>query len=305
MASTKTYRFLEWCLHRLHIPKQYERPEQKFLAKIAHDNIKADTAATKLRHLVHVEKQTRGDMPVYIFSPKQEPPVCRILFLHGGGGMMRPLSFHFNLVKRLVRQGKAEVWMPFYPLAPTYNTVEAIDAVHPIWEEMSAKDLPSFCIGDSAGANMELTLCEQLISEGNTLPDGMIVISPPTGMDKNDGKMQEMEPLDPMLSVRMIDLIAKYWGRGLERTDHRFNSGFVDYTGFPPLLLFYGTHELFYPYIGSLLSRIEESGTPHTYIKGDGLCHDWAVAYCFPEAKKAFQNMLSFLKNPTASTTQS
>ena len=65
------------------------------------------------------------------------------------------------------------------------------------------------------------------------------------------------------------------------------NPAFVDYAGFPPILLLMGTAEIFYPATEEIVERIKESGVEFACNRGEGLMHDWALVNYFPEGAAA------------------
>lgn len=101
---------------------------------------------------------------------------------------------------------------------------------------------------------------------------------------------------DAYLSIAMEDIIATHWLREIEMTNPMVDPVSIDYRGFPPAQVFYGTEELFYPFMPDLLQKMKVSDTPLTIVEGKGLCHIWAEMDFFPEGKAARKQMVEFIK---------
>lgn len=109
-------------------------------------------------------------------------------------------------------------------------------------------------IGDSAGGALAVSVCRRNAEK----PKGIVLISPSVGIDKSDGKMKELEDKDVILSQRTVELVKKYWIGDISVKEADFNTLKNDYKNFPPVQLYYGTNEIFYPYIAELAQTIKK-----------------------------------------------
>ncbi|WP_350455119.1 alpha/beta hydrolase [Slackia heliotrinireducens] len=226
-------------------------------------------------------------------------PQAALVYLAGGGGTMGPLQIHFDMVEHLAKLTGFDVYLAFYPLAPKHNALEArqwLDAV----QERLADDYPAdriFFGGDSSGANVAIAHTAHQVAIGFDVPAGVIAVSPATGLA--DGEARDIrlqaEADDPYLSVAMNDYIATVWGRGMDLSSGDYCPSGVDFTGFPPMMLFYGTHELFCPHDDKLVERIQAAGVELDVTRSEGLCHCWAVLGMLPEAKRAQRRMAEWM----------
>ena len=105
-----------------------------------------------------------------------------------------------------------------------------------------------------------------------------------------------MEKKDPILNVEMNDLIAQNWSKDVPLDSPDVNPKYIDYRKFPKILMFYGTHELFYPHTKRLVKKIREDGVMLEAIEKP-MCHDWALCSFFSEGSKAIRKMVDFILN--------
>ncbi|MDO4420971.1 MAG: alpha/beta hydrolase [Eubacteriales bacterium] len=219
-----------------------------------------------------------------------------VLFLPGGGGMARATKVHYDTAKRLAARTGAEIIIAHYPLAPKHNVRYALEWLERFYYRELLKDYRTEDIvfmGDSAGANLILSLAYRLKDK----PESLIVISPACGLENGHNRdiRIEMEPKDPILTVAMNDLIAEHWCRNVPLDSPDISPEYIDYTGFPPMLLFYGTHELFYPHVRNYIKELQKNRVFFTAVEKP-MCHDWALVKYFPEAREALNMMVNWIQ---------
>lgn len=218
-----------------------------------------------------------------------------VLFLPGGGGMARAEKVHYDTAKSLAVMTGAEIIIAHYPLAPKHNVRVALEWLERLYYDVILKDYDPENIvfmGDSAGANLILSLAYRLKDK----PSGLIVISPACGLENGRKRdiRKEMEPYDPILTVAMNDLIAENWCRNVPLDSPDISPEYIDYNGFPTMLLFYGTHELFYPHVMNYIEQLKTSGVSLTCVE-QPMCHDWALVKYFPEGREAVKTMSDYI----------
>ncbi|MCH5209855.1 MAG: alpha/beta hydrolase [Oscillospiraceae bacterium] len=290
------YKMIGLFVKKVKSKKQYEPSEEEMLSVIS-EKFRAKDVPEFLYKRFNAQKTDINGQPLFKISPKNGSNGKVILFLHGGGGMMCPTVLHYRMASDLVRQTGADLYFPFYPLAPEATVTDSIFHIKKVYDvilkEHNSENIT--VIGDSAGAVLSVSVCGYTDKK----PNGVVLISPGVGMEKNDGKMEQMEPYDAILSMKTINLIKKYWLRGVDIKSPEINVTSRDYTGFPPMMLYYGTKELFYPYIDELIERITECGVSLEVHEGKDMCHDWAIADVIPEGRKAIREISAFVRSVT------
>jgi acetyl esterase/lipase len=285
------YKVLERCIKKINIKKIYDMPEEK-MKELLYTKFRAEDLPEFLYKQFTVQKTDLDGRLLFKLCPKEVKNENVILFIHGGGGMMCPTPLHYRFAAKIVKKTGSVMYFPFYPLGPESSINQSMEWLDKAYEEIlkhhAAEKIT--VIGDSAGAALSVSLC----SRTRKKPAGLVLISPATGIDKDDEKMKKAEKDDIILSVKTVELTKKHWIKDAP-LNGAFNTGGADYIGFPPIRLYYGTAEIFYPYIGELIQKIKNSGTNIKAFEGAGLCHDWVLIGIIPESRAALDEICSFV----------
>ena len=251
------YKIYEAGIKAAKVSPKRELQDDKFLAYIESKH-RAEDIPKFLYKKFNVIKTNLDGRWVFKIQPKNSQTDKVILFLHGGGGMMCPTYLHYKMAERLVKNTGAVMYFPFYPLAPEATVLDTMAWVKKLYEMILEQHRPENItfIGDSAGAFLAARLCSLTPHK----PNGVVMISPAIGMDKYDSAMQEAEKNDILLSKSLVDMFAKYWGKGVALDSPDIDPEYIDYSNFPPVLLYYGTNEMFYPNMHALISNIRKYG---------------------------------------------
>ena len=217
-----------------------------------------------------------------------------VLFLPGGGGMERATSLHYDVAIKIAKETGADVYLAHYPLAPKYNVRYALDWLEKLYavllKKYSSENITY--MGDSAGANLIISLTNRV----KVKPGELIVISPACGIEygKNRNIRLAMEQFDPILNVEMNDIICENWCKKVELNSPDISPEYADYSDFPPMHLFYGKKELFYPHVLNYINLLE---TKKVIISKHekNMCHDWAICRIFPEGREAVREMCEII----------
>lgn len=248
----------------------------------------------KYNKRVDIVREEYEGRPIYVLLPKGRVAKDKeIVFIHGGGGVMPPMSLHYESAVYLVEKTGVPLNFLRYPLAPSANCAGSTAWVRG-WYEERLKNNPNkkfYVIGDSAGGTLSTALC----CGGQKNVDGVILISPGAGWDRRSELMDPYEEHDILLSMKLLDGIERSWGSGMELTDWRINPAYVDYRDFPRTMIVYGGHEMFAGAIPEVVNRMLEAGVDLTLYKGEIHCHDWTLATMFPEAKSMLNIIGDFI----------
>ena len=104
------------------------------------------------------------------------------------------------------------------------------------------------------------------------------------------------EEYDPILNVKMNDIIAENWCRNVPLNSSDISPEYIDYKDFPPMFFFYGKHELFYPHVMNYLYSLRKQGIEFSE-EVESMCHDWALCCFFPEGRRAIRKMCKWIMN--------
>lgn len=236
------------------------------------------------------------DFKIHIFkdNKKKNKDHKAILFLPGGGGMARATSLHYDTITKIAKKTGATVFMANYPLAPEYNVRDALEWLEKVYDRILQRynDQNIIFMGDSAGANLILSLTYRLKKK----PGKLVVISPACGLENGENRNIRLafEDYDPILNVKMNDIIADNWCRNVPLDSPDISPEYIDYKGFPPMYFFYGKHELFYPHVMNYLCSLRSQGVEFSE-EVNSMCHDWALCSFFPEGRRAIKKMSKWI----------
>lgn len=231
--------------------------------------------------------------PVYALTTAHSQRNKTILFLHGGGGRMRPTTLHYRTVAWLLQNTDHNVVLPFYPLAPQANAAAAREWIEALYDFLNQDSETQHWIfmGDSAGAN----LSARLIELHPEWAEGVILLSPASGVAEMDRAMRGWENEDILLNTKMLAMIAESWCGGIPLTHPEVDAGAMDYRQFPSTFLCYGGKELFAPYVREIGSTLLTHVHGAQVYEGQNHCHDWMLAGFLPEARAMRKIIAAFI----------
>lgn len=292
-----TYRFLEKLIKVAGIKNYYSmnvnevmKVYDKKLSKL-----KADPPSKMFKHLDITVKMI-GDFPCYTVTP-ENPTEKVVLFLHGGGYIMEIDHLHWNAVERIAREKKVTVVVPIYPLAPKYHYKDAFNMISEIYRDILKEHSPHHItiIGDSAGAQIALSFCQECILEGIAQPAKLILLSPPVDFKPDEVTMsryQELDRIDPMISIGILSFVEKFWAAEITMDDYHISPIYGEFKGLPPMTVFIGTKEILYATIDKLKQKANQAGIECKIVIGEEMMHVWPYFLWSDESHTAFQSIL-------------
>ncbi|MDR0878193.1 MAG: alpha/beta hydrolase [Treponema sp.] len=246
-----------------------------------------------------------------------------VLFLHGGGFIYEAHPVHWLAASKLVTRLGVTVWFPAYPLIPNTSGEkfpnpefssgggdfkcmnEMIAKVYGrMLETYSAAGITF--LGDSAGAMLSLIYCHhnKALKMPQPMPAKLVLLSPGiiTEQDKTIlDEMYKIEPRDVMLSMPFTVALISLLNLDLSR-DNYFNAPlYGDFTGFPPLYVFSGTFEIFYPQLTRFVERIKAAGLPIEFYSGNEMMHVWPYMPASREARAALNQIFAIISRSETS----
>lgn len=228
----------------------------------------------------------------------------RILYLHGGGYALGSPEVAVPITERLAPG--AEVVSVDYRLAPEHPFPAGLDDAAAAFRALAAErpDTAIVVAGDSAGANLALSLALSLVREqgsaaaGNRLaiPAGLILFSPHVEVSEPD-----RDPDSDRGRDRPTDLdddgarwlVDAYRGP-LPREHPGLSPGRADLRGLPPILIQVGTIDTSFDHGVRLARRARSAGVEVTLDVWHGLWHTWQYHRDLPEADQALSEAAAF-----------
>ena len=160
VRPSRTYRVLSACVRLLNMGK-LKLVKRIMYRGFAHPHNR-ETLPWWMHQQFSVEVSEFQGYPIYTLTAEHSRLNKMLLFLHGGGGRMRPTMLHYRTIAWLLRHTDRSIVLPFYPLAPKSNAAQArewIEALDGFLNRESGSRRWIF-MGDSAGANLSARIIE-------------------------------------------------------------------------------------------------------------------------------------------------
>ncbi|MBQ1898969.1 MAG: alpha/beta hydrolase, partial [Ruminococcus sp.] len=185
----------------------------------------------------------------FVIEPKEKTSDIVIFYIHGTNYWFNPSRYHYAFMRRLSNNLGMQMIVPIYPKAPAHTAVEmqqmVIDRYLYLIKE---KEIPSdqiVFIGDAAGGGMALAIMQKLRYLALPMPKQAFLISPWLDVTNSNPKMEEIQPLDPVLNIEKLAFKGEKYAGDLELTHPMVSPIYGDLAGLPKITVFVGTREIF------------------------------------------------------------
>lgn len=205
------------------------------LPRVAIDEVEVDGAAGALPARRYRPDTDRDDLPI-------------VVYLHGGGWVLRDLELADWLLTRVAQAVPAVVVSVDYRVAPDHpfpapldDAVAAIRWVAAHGRQTGGDPTRLAVVGDSAGANLAAVAALQLRGEVDLA--AQVLLYPPVDLT---GAVRTLSDDDdpPILSREGQRTFRELYVAGADPTDPRVSPVYApDHTGLPPTLIIVGDHD--------------------------------------------------------------
>jgi epsilon-lactone hydrolase len=226
-----------------------------------------------------------------------------ILYLPGGGFIVRTPKIHRAFVARLSQEADAEALLVYYRLAPEHPFPAGLDdcvAAYRHLLEIGTNPADIVIGGDSAGGCLTLSTLLALRERGMPMPAAAFTLSAITDLRiHRDGTRTSNDGADAVLSFDVSeDWHACYVG-GDESllSDPLVSPVLADYAGLPPLLMQASTTEVLLDDSRLVAQRAGEAGIDCTLQLFEGVPHVWQVVRPLPESRSALRKISTFINH--------
>jgi acetyl esterase/lipase len=257
-----------------------------------------------IRRHYNVAKTIIQNRSNYIITPKKHTDTRKaVLFLHGGGNLYEMDSMEWSAVRAILEELSIPVCVPMYPIYPETDPDTVIAFVLQAYQQLMAAypNAKIIGVGDSSGADILLSLCHYISTIDSSIPfmDKLICVSPAMSIEKDESVLAQMyaiEPDDPVFSVQTLDTLATLFNLN-QGYPNWFNAPFFgDFSRFPPIYVFSGTHEIFYPQVRSFVDRVRSQGKKIELYTGYSMMHCWIYLPVSREAKQGLEIYLNIIR---------
>src|SRR5699024_739787 len=276
MKSRLTTKFInKYLLPHRSIIFESDQDFEKFIEKRMKANGKKHTQPETLNVKSDLDKQFMRDMQVFRFCFRHSRNK-KILYLHGGYNVLQPSAFHWRLMDKLALSTLHEIVMPIYPKTPEYHIEDTYAAISEVYNqllsEVNSEDI--IIMGDGTGGALALSFVQQLQQQRQPLPNKLYLLSPLLDARLiNQELTEELEKKDVILDKYGVKKIMRYWSKDLSLDDPKISPMNGDLIKLPPIFMFGGTREIYYPDMRKLVRILEDDHQPIHFFEYKNMVH--------------------------------
>ena len=227
-----------------------------------------------------------------------------VYYLHGGGYVACSPKTHQGFTSSLALAANARVLSLDYRLAPEDKFPAALEDAVSGYRLLLEKEKPGNIVigGDSAGGGLTAATLIALRERGLPMPAGAFLLSPWTDLAATGDSIVTNDPVDPMLSGKLVNKLAQLYYGEAAPTDPRVSPLYGDLRGLPPLRIYVGDTEILLDDARRLAERAKQQGVTVDLRVWNKMPHVWPifVAFGIPESKAAFGEIVEFIKERTS-----
>lgn len=246
-----------------------------------------------------------GLIRLRIYTPIAATARGAIFYLHGGGWCAGDVDTHDRMLRLLAQQSGSVLFGVDYRLSPEQPHPAALDDCLAAWEWIErrarryALDPARFAFaGDSAGANLALSLAIRLRDAGRTMPVGCALLygcfAP--GLDTESARTFGMGPYG-LTAERMAWYWGSYLGPAKDAPPVEATPLYADLAGLPPIFLGVAEADTVADDSRFLLERLETAMVPAELVVWPGAVHGFLqMTRDVPLARAAIDDVARAIK---------
>jgi acetyl esterase/lipase len=229
---------------------------------------------------------------------KGKRPRKTLLYLPGGGFVMRTRVQHKAFTARICRAANTRALVVHYRLAPEVPFPGGLEDCLAAYHDLLLQGIDPANItvaGDSAGGGLVLSTLLALRDEGTPLPANAIVLSPLADLTYSGGSREFNKRRDPMLPTHRASLMHQvYLGEALSQ-DRHISPVFADFDGLPPILGQVGSTEILLDDTVRAAAQAKKAGVPFFLEIWDEMPHVFPIFGILPESQVAIERIAEFI----------
>lgn len=226
--------------------------------------------------------------------------VC--IYLIGGGMLKYPKKDEVKEQIKLARLTGRDMVLPYYPLVPDNSILDVYEMLYQLYKKLIEKyEHENIAIaGGSSGGNLALGLISYINEKGEGIPmPGKIYAASPGTMiytEEEKRKAKILDGRDLIMSTIALENIQAGMENGREVPEYMRYLQRGDYTGLKEAYLIFGGDEVFSAAADTIAEQMRKFGVDVRLEIGEGMYHMYSMMPLVPEAKKAYQDMIEYLK---------
>jgi monoterpene epsilon-lactone hydrolase len=259
-------------------------------------------AASEPEAVTYAEVDADG-VPALWCIPAGSDPDHVLLHSHAGGSVVTSMHTDRKALGHITKAVGARALIPNYRRSPEHKFPAQLDDVEKAYRWLLAQRVRPeniASIGHSIGGNFAVSLAVRLRDEGVPLPAAILSVSPWYDIEMKNETLESNAETDALLSRPLIETLREAWigGTGVAGNDPRVNLLYADLTGLPPIMVYYGAHEMLAGEAVEFAKRAKDAGVDvslHSLPEGQ---HNFILgAGRVPEVDQAIAKIAGWLRS--------
>lgn len=237
-------------------------------------------------------------MAVQWIAPARPAGNHTVLYLFGGGHITGSPDEDLAITARLAHFGGFRLCAPYYRLAPEHPFPAARDDAVAVWRALAGQPGRLALAGESAGANLALSLIGALAHRRLALPAALALLSPWCDLSHSGDTIATLDGIDPSLShTHHLRHMAAAYAGGRALDDPEISPLFAGVPpGFPATIITTGTRDLLLSDCARLSEKLRRAGVPVELRLFEGMWHVFEYYPGLPEAEASTRGIADFLR---------
>ncbi|MGH7435086.1 MAG: alpha/beta hydrolase fold domain-containing protein [Polyangiaceae bacterium] len=223
-----------------------------------------------------------------------------VLYFHGGGFFMSSPVEHRVVTWRVARACKCSVLAVDYRKAPEHAFPAWVEDALAAYDALLALGhAPEDVVvsGDSAGGNIALALAHRLRRLRRPMPGKMLLFSPWADLACEGRSFESNALRDAMFDGASVRALGRYLTRACDPRDPEVSPVNAHFEGFPEMLIFAGSTEVFLDDARTVARRARAAGVRAELCVYRHMPHAFPLfAGVLPLAKTAFDRVETFVR---------
>lgn len=244
-----------------------------------------------------------GGVPALWCIPEGCDPNCVLLHSHGGGTVVISMHTDRKAIGHIAKAAGIRALVLNYRRAPEHKFPAQVDDLEKVYHWLVAQGIRPENIassGESIGGNFAVRLAVTLREKGAPMPAAILSITPWYDMEMRNKTLESNAETDKLISRAALEMFRDAWigGSVVARNDPRVNMLYADLSGLPPLMVYYGAHDILAGEAVEFAKRAKDAGLDvslcslsegqHNFIFGAGRV---------PEVDQAIAEMSEWLRS--------